>query len=130
MRELKVRVWDRLKKQYVHDLYTLRHLVECSTSGFIYIGANAKDYPFIIEPSTGLKDKNGKEICKGDILKDKDYEGEVWTCKVEYDNNFAQFFCETNNGACWSFEDARGDEFEVIGNIHENPELLSESNAA
>lgn len=126
MRELKVRVWDRLKKQYVHDLYTLRHLVECSTEGFIYIGANVKDYPFILEPSTYIKDKNGKEIYEGDIIREKWYDSETHTGRDRIGK--VEYFCDGYN--CWF----RGrvvalgmfptKNIEVIGNIHDNPELL------
>ena len=101
--------------------------------------------------STGLKDKNGKEIFEGDILKFNDewaeycYEGYV-DGSVEGIN-----FVEVVRGeACFEFgktrypesslfilmEDerltfaelikSRDFEFEVIGNIYENPELLED----
>ena len=59
---------------------------------------------------TGLKDMNGKEIYEGDILTgNKD---------VYWDNILASFQAGYTG-------DIRNNEVEVIGNIYENPELLT-----
>lgn len=119
MKELKFRAWDKIHEKYrepmVYDILNDKIVVRLPIE-------TLKKGEFLLEQYTGLKDKNGKEIYEGDILKDKDYVGKVWTCKVEYDDNFARFYCDTNYSECWSFEDAKGDELEVIGNIHEREE--------
>lgn len=70
---------------------------------------------------TGLKDKNGKEIFEGDIVRivDKNY----W---VEWNRYVWAFNSKTHYKPFSSYDDNTLEELiiEVIGNIHENPELL------
>jgi uncharacterized phage protein (TIGR01671 family) len=68
---------------------------------------------------TGLKDKNGKRIFEGDIIKMSDEE----VGAVVYRNDCAGYELTCSGCAfCLSQENERL----VIGNIHDNPELLKE----
>ena len=72
---------------------------------------------------TGLKDKNGVEIYEGDIIKDG---SRLW--KIEISPIYGIFFILTKGGhsRCYGdFGSYLADEFKVIGNIYENPELLN-----
>ena len=93
---------------------------------------------FIIMQFTGLKDKNGKEIYEGDILRSEADEG---VAVVSYSADMARFeiellayeiFTGENPEETYydklsvvdSYEFGDWNGAEVIGNIYENPELL------
>lgn len=83
---------------------------------------------------TGLLDKNGKEIYENDVVVKVDgwigasgYAGYAKDekVKVEWNEDIAGFFPFANyDGDCGVKNN--GNEFEIIGNIYENPELLKE----
>jgi len=78
---------------------------------------------------TGITDENGKPIYDGDILKDDSWwwgncaikfiQGDVGPCTGDNVMEWRLYNHEGDSHNLWD-----GEEVEVIGNIHENPELL------
>ena len=78
---------------------------------------------------TGLKDKNGREIYKGDIIRFFDCDGDGYTVPVVWDNDYACFSVDWGSNMLTSFdylEEFYTDlkDIEVIGNIYENLSLI------
>ena len=133
MREIKFRVFDKLAKymhvcgEDVHDEITF----EIGTNRAYYFnmqngcGSLREDSDYVLMQYTGLKDKNGKEIYEGDIVKTK-YMDKTFIVWVEYSDEYAEFVTKCKEIL---FDDeplsdiGRADR-EVIGNIYDNPELL------
>lgn len=115
MRELKFRVW--WKDESEPSIYTEYDLFDDTWT-------NAEHTA--IEQYTGLKDKSDKEICEGDIVR--------WSFKgmnnrlihtadaVEW-KSYAEEEWPYSTISGFTLPDSE-DGYEVIGNIHENPELL------
>lgn len=98
----KFRFWNKLRKAYenTYDLKCCEHL----------------DY-VIPEQCTGLKDKNGKLIYEGDIILVDDDK-----CPIEWDSDNARY----NVVGYGEIAYLNYNDIEVIGNIHENKELLDD----
>ena len=131
MKELKFRAWDKNEKKMIYDGVIDRDF-ESSTILLVDFDGNLQGYMddgvsglwehsvdikdrFELMQFTNLKDKNGKEIYEGDILRSPA-------------NEFFEVFWNDTagrwvfNGFCFDVENLKF--FEVIGNIYENPELL------
>ena len=86
--------------------------------------------PATVGQYTGLTDKNGEKIFEGDIITCSQYLGgnfvDYHIEKGYVEMKFGAFGLHRKQGYYRPFKDWLEDyEFEVTGNIHDNPELLS-----
>jgi len=72
---------------------------------------------------TGLKDKDDKRIFEGDVL--VTLWGDECNGVVEYSGTYGmyEYVCKSRNFK-YDFVSTQSDEYKIIGNIHENPELI------
>jgi uncharacterized phage protein (TIGR01671 family) len=115
MREIKFRAWDK-------DSCVWQRMFNITSDGRFTIG-NGADYSnkIILMQYTGLKDKNGKEIYEGDILKTR---GGIIE-KVEWSKSQSGDGFGVEAVGWIDYANTYGESVEVVGNIYENPELLN-----
>jgi uncharacterized phage protein (TIGR01671 family) len=122
------RAWDKTNK-HMTDRFSL----DCQTGEPLQFRAGGPTLApmtvilddHILMQSTGLADRNGKEIFEGDVLRE--------TCGVfvpQYVNRVVKWEIESKDEddnhirAGFYLPDHRIERFEIIGNIHQHPELL------
>lgn len=139
MREIKFRAWDKKRKEL------LPVAVISIMGNAIKITSDWQPISSVeLMQSTGLTDKNGKEIYEGDICKvlDRDWPSQLDSfpelnhqqyldsissiCEVIWDKG--SFWLNQLKGKGYYYPrvsyGSNRDVFEVIGNVWENPELL------
>ncbi|GKV70248.1 hypothetical protein NCCP2716_27460 [Sporosarcina sp. NCCP-2716] len=126
MREIKFRAWEESEKRMYADIQ--KGIWE-DPDDWLYFGDILGLERFKVMQYTGLKDKNGREIYEGDIIICRKYiDGNIveYTRERGYVNcAFGAFGLHRKQGYYRPFKDWLEDyEFEVIGNIHDNPGLL------
>ncbi|MGN0192995.1 MAG: YopX family protein [Candidatus Gastranaerophilaceae bacterium] len=130
----KLRVWDTLANKMTYN-FMLGNFIQKSQTDYEkkdWVGINYEpdyicfnnegiDYLVLMQP-TGLRDKHGKLIYEGDIVKifhvSGTMQGKYFFDVVEWNDLRCRF--DTENYGIIDDDDV----YEVIGNIYENPELL------
>ena len=104
--------------------YIMTGKFDSLTNGIINSEAYKVD-PTTVGRFTGLTDRNGVKVFEGDIVHVKAHSGSFTGCVTYWLEEEPRFVCETKHGLhyaiCAKFE------FEVLGNIHDNLELLEVS---
>ena len=121
MRKIKFRAWDDKENVMSFD----------ESMGDVLCEKEYDKPHLILMQYTGQKDKKGKEIYEGDIL--REFNAEVNLFIVYFAEDIGQWKLECiNEDYFCSFDGADypngvdSNRFEIIGNIYENPELLEE----
>lgn len=121
----KYRAWLKKEQKMDNEIDHISWLEDelyCIGDGITYM-VSAED--LVLMQSTGLKDKNGKEVFIGDIIKcTRGCLHEVYIEK-EYGGTYcggmpAVYLKDLREGYAWTEHE------EIIGNIYENPDLLED----
>lgn len=144
MRKFKFRAWvktdDMFNGVMVYQNDDTDFCMICNGDGFSIVYQDEewiKDSAFQIMQYTGKYDSKrtnefpkGQEVYESDIIECEYYNGEIWRGTVKWGFGEPSFFVLRDNDSCKcysvNFSGSAVKRWEVIGNIHQNPELLVE----
>ena len=127
-REIKFRVWDIELHMWINNIGMGKDNTLCKGT----------EKRFAVMQYIGLKDKNGNEIYEGDILCNDEYQTWEWRGVVKFSHGVfgAEWLSNMKSKSMvgsWGqkhnlrkLDDDIVERQIIIGNIYENPELLSE----
>lgn len=128
MREIKFRGFNNFNNGWIYgslvEIYEDCHILK---EGKTFFDRHTKVDKESIGQYTGLKDKDGKEIYEGDILKYKRNDISEENFKLYWNEEESAFYLQNilyPNDDDIAVKYYRIENFEIIGNIFENKELL------
>lgn len=128
MREILFRGRDKYTNEWFYGFVEAPHTTVDGVVESYYFNSyvNGKSCRKIISANTlgqytGLTDKNGTKIFEGDIVITKTTSYKFVGC-ILYSTEYVRFVCVTKSKMPYPMDSTF--EYEVIGNIHDNPELL------
>ena len=119
------RAWDKEFKEMVQvdALVFDEQIIKATYKNGNVVKEDLKNY--ILMQSTGLKDKNGKEIFEGDIVKMAKNVYSEPTCYEVVRHRGGAYRLDSKQYGCELW--LRHTDCDIAGNIYENPELLEVS---
>lgn len=124
MREIKFRAWDK-KKNIIRKVYSWVENYDW-TPHLVWFDL-WEEYVWWDEIElmqfTWLTDKKWVEVYEGDLIKWIDNLGREFIHPVSWEESKCMFILESENFSLWIYKDYKI--FEVVWNIHSNPELLT-----
>ncbi|WP_253290716.1 YopX family protein [Lactiplantibacillus argentoratensis] len=135
---IKFRAWNQIDSEYINEINAVMSLDgshiwwDINDSGEMEYDDDPGDYK--LEQFTGLKDVNGKDIYIGDVVKAwsdmSELTMEPTVNEIVSEDLFGRPGVFLKPAGPHLFEpflyDSRSNQFEIIGNVHENAELLEE----
>jgi uncharacterized phage protein (TIGR01671 family) len=141
MKQIKFRAWNAEENNMIFTFDGNYKIMVNSEDGTVFCGGHMSNGDWtepVLMQFTGLLDKNGNEIYEGDILCDDEYHTWAWRGVVKFSHGVfgAEWLANVKSQSMvgsWGqkhnlrkLDDDILERQVIVGNIYENPELLSE----